>query len=124
MVYVEPTVSRHSFSPFYPGITAPRWSPEELKEYAEKKYKFTGADGKEKTVGAYEASQIQRGLEREVRAWKKRIAVKEAAGPDAADKAGVGEDREKLKYWQKRLDSFCSDTGLRRQYFRERVAKK
>ena len=110
---------RHSFSPFYPGISTPRWTPEELKEYANKTYTFTGADGKEKTVDAYAASQIQRGLEREVRAWKRRIAVKESAGRDAAAEAGVNADKKKLKYWQKRLSDFTSETGLRRQYPRE-----
>jgi len=54
---------RHSFSPFYPGISVRRWDDETLKEYADKEYKFTGADGKEKTVDSYAASQIQRGFE-------------------------------------------------------------
>ena len=115
---------RHSYSPFYPGISTPRWTPEELNEYADKTYTFTGADGKDKTVGAYEASQIQRGLEREVRAWKRRIAVKETAGPEVAAEAGVDNDKQKLKYWQKRLSDFTNETGLRRQHSRERIAKR
>ena len=115
---------RHSYSPFFVGYSTPRWSAETLKEYADKTYTFTGADGKEKTVDAYEASQVQRGLERQVRAWKRRIAMKEAAGPDAAAEAGVDADKKKLKYWQKRLSNFTNETGLRRQYPRERIARK
>ena len=57
---------RHSFMPFYPGITTPRWSPEDLRKYEEKTYAFTGEDGKQKTVDAYAASQLQRGFEREL----------------------------------------------------------
>jgi len=106
---------RHSFSPFYPGISTPRWTPETLKEYADKKYTFTGADGKEKTVDAYAASQIQRGLEREIRAWKRRVAVKTANKIDAKD------DIKKLKYWRSRLKKFCDETGLRKQPVREYV---
>ena len=52
---------RHSFSPFYPGVSVPRWSPEVLQEFKDKTYTYTGPDGKEITVGAYRASQIQRG---------------------------------------------------------------
>ena len=70
---------RHSFSPFYPGVSVPRWSPEVLQEFKDKTYTYTGPDGKEITVGAYRASQIQRELEGEIRAWKRRVAVNKAA---------------------------------------------
>ena len=106
---------RHSFSPYYPGISTPRWSPETLQEYADKKYTFTGADGQPKTVDAYHASQVQRGLEREIRAWKRRLEVNKSQGFD------VDNEKDKLKYWRARLKAFCDETGLRRQTFREQV---
>ena len=104
-----------SFSPFYPGISTPRWTPDQLEEYATKEYTFTGADGKEKTVDAYAASQIQRGLEREIREWKRCIEVKKAAEQDITD------EKKKLAYWRNRLKTFCDETGLRRQQVREYV---
>ena len=107
---------RHSFRPFYPGITEPRWTPEKLKEYADKTYTFTGADGKEKTVDAYKASQIMRNYERIIRKSKRNIAVFKSAGLDAPKK-----DKDDLKAIQTRLKHFCEETGLRRQHFREQV---
>ena len=106
---------RHSYSPYYPGVSQPRWDEEALSAYREASYTYTGIDGKERTVGAYDATQMQRGLEREVRFWKRRVAVAGAAGLDAE------KDKAKLKYWQKRLVGFTEQTGLRRQHFRERA---
>jgi len=108
---------RHSFSPFYIGVSTRRWDDKTLKEYADKKYTFTNAAGEKKTVDAYLASQIQRGLEREIRAWRRRIAVNKAAGIDDT----AAEDRKKLGHWQQRLKTFCDETGLRRQSFREDI---
>ena len=109
---------RHSFRPFYPGATTPRWSPEELQKYKEKTYTYTAPDGTENTVDAYEASQIQRKLERYIRNAKRAIAVNEAAGQDTV------KNKKDLTKYQGYLKKYLDDTGLRRQYFRERIAKK
>ena len=108
---------RHSHRPFYPGITEPRWTPEKLQEYASKQYSFTNAAGEQNTVDAYAASQVLRGLEREIRAWKRRISVNKAAGVTETAAA----DKKKLKYWQARVSRFCEETGIKRQHFRERI---
>ena len=104
---------RHSFSPFYPGISTPRWTPETLKEYAEKTYKFKGADGEEKEVDAYKASQIQRNYERNIRHIKRKIETQKAAGLEVLKK-----DKDALKEANRRLNQFLGDTGLRKQQFR------
>jgi len=106
---------RHSHRPFYPGITQRRWTPEKLKEYANTQYTFTGADGKQKTVDAYKAEQILRGTERQVREWKREIAIKQTANIDTSS------EKKKLLYWQGRLRTFCEETGLRRQPIREQI---
>jgi len=106
---------RHSYGPFCPGISTPRWTPEKLKEYADVTYTYTGADGSKKTVDAPAAHELQRSLERHVRKWKRRVAVKQAADLDASA------ERTRLKQWRKRLIDFCEETGLRRQEFREKV---
>jgi len=63
---------RHSYSPFYIGISTPRFTPQKLQEYASKTYTYTNKDGEQKTVDAFKASQIQRGLEGKIRYWKRR----------------------------------------------------
>ena len=109
---------RHSFSPFYPEISTPRWSKETLAEYAEKQYEFTGADGEKKSVSAYEASQLQRNYERNIRHAKRKIEVYKSAGLDVPQR-----DKDNLKAANKRLNQFLSDTGLRKQQFRLEIAK-
>jgi len=113
---------RHSFSPFYPGISTPRWSEQELKDYKEKKYTEKRSDGSTKEWSAYDALQFQRRLERTLRRWKQIEAVEQAKGelcrPDV-----ITEAKSKIKEWSKRIDNFTLSTGLRRQPFRERIAK-
>ena len=108
---------RHSFSPFYPGISTPRWSPETLAGYAEKQYAYTDPrTGEGRAIGAYAASQTQRRLERAVRGRKRIIAAKKAAGVDVTKK-----EKDDLKEAKRRLARFLDDTGLRRQPFREQI---
>lgn len=61
----------------------------------------------------YEESQQQRALERQIRYWKREIAML----GDAADDS----DREKLKDAQSRMREFIKDTGRTRHYDREQI---
>lgn len=87
-----------------------------------KTYTYTNAQGEEKTVDAYEASQILRRLERRVRDIKRRLAVEESKGDLARPEEIIKLKRERAAQ-NKRIDRFCEETGLKRQRFRERVAK-
>lgn len=100
----------HNAHPYIPGISDKLLSQQELDEYASKEVEY---DGKKYTV--YKASQIQRGLERDVRRWKRESIALEKTGLDAT------KERQQVALAQAELRKFIKDTGLRRDYFRERV---
>lgn len=92
---------RHSFGPYYPGIT-------ELPELPEKQNGMTSDE-------FYEATQRQRALERAVRDTKRDIAALEAAGGDTTVL------RLTLGNRQRKLKAYCDTTGLVRQPLREKA---
>lgn len=102
---------RHSFHPYVPG-TARTWSEKELEALEEKKVEYNG-----KKLTEYEANQVQRGMEREIRKLKRKAAALEAAGLDASD---VKRD---LAEGNKIYSDFTKQTGIRRQPDRLKVAK-
>lgn len=101
---------RHLLFPYYPG-QAKTYSRAQLRDYNEAKYTYNDAK-----LTEYQASEIQRGLERGVRRWKTESAAMTAAGEDNAFAAA------KVREWQARLRDFVDQTGMRRDYFREYVA--
>ena len=101
---------RHNFYPFYEGISEKAYSEKELKMLKEKTVTYNG-----KTIGKYEATQIQRKIERNIRRWKREKAGMKAAGQNTQEAAA------KLKYWRGEMSSFIKQTGLKRQYSREDI---
>lgn len=99
---------RHSFYPFFEGISENAYSREELKSFANKTVTYNG-----KEISVYEATQIQRGMERKVRFFKRQAGALNVAGLDAS------KEMNNLKLWQANLRSFTKQTGLPRQYSRE-----
>lgn len=95
---------RHSFSPFFEGISNAAYSEAELKDYEAKKYRFNGVKMTE-----YEASQKQRYIERQKRRWKRENAAMAAAGLDTSESAA------KIAKWSAIEKDFCRQTGLKRQ---------
>jgi hypothetical protein len=65
----------------------------------------------------YKNEQTQRYNERQIRSWKKRQATLEAGGVDSSAA------KSKVSDWQKKQREFLNDTGLTRQYQREKIAK-
>lgn len=101
---------RHDWNPWFEGM--PRtWTPEALAKLNEKRYEYNG-----KKLTQYEASQIQRANEREIRRWKREYKAMEAAGQDTSEAAA------KISYWNKRQDDFLQQTGFKRQQSREEIA--
>ena len=101
---------RHNFHPYVPG--APRaWSEKELKALEEKRVTYNG-----KQYTEYEASQVQRGIEREIRAAKRTVAAIEATGGDASA------ERKMLKEAQKTYTDFSEQTGMKKQSARTMIA--
>lgn len=65
----------------------------------------------------YEAEQIQRYNERQIREWKKRAAVLDAGGVDSSNA------KARIAYWQARQRKHLEKAGLTREYSREKVYK-
>ncbi len=100
---------RHNFHPYIPG-TSRAWSDEQLKALDAKNIEYNGAKYSE-----YEASQIQRSIEREIRKYKRTIAALEATGEDAS------EYRTALRKAQKAYTDFTAQTGIKKQSARTQV---
>ena len=101
---------RHSWFPFFEGISDPAYTRAELDEMNAPKYTYNG-----EKLTEYEASQKQRAIERNIRRWKREYKAMEAAGLDTSEAAA------KLKRWQDKQKDFISQTGLKRQTEREQV---
>ena len=103
---------RHGFYPYYPGLSQPANSPAYLRDLDNAIVLVGGIP-----MSLYDATQLARYNERTIRAWKRRAAGLEAAGYDNSEAlAKVGE-------WQARQRQLIADTGLRRDYTRERAGR-
>lgn len=92
---------RHNFFPFFPGLSEQAYSREKLREYEQDSVEFGG-----KSYTRYEASQMQRALERSVRVAKRQYLAEDAAGLDTTQAA------VKLRSARDRLRQFAYETGL------------
>ena len=101
---------RHSFFPFFEGISDPAYTQAELNDMSAPKYTYNG-----EKLTEYEASQKQRAIERNIRRWKREYKAMDAAGLDTTEAAA------KLSRWQSAQADFLAQTGLKRQTERERV---
>lgn len=91
---------RHNFYPFFPGLSDRAYTDQELQKLNARDYEYQG-----KLYTKYELSQIQRGLERKIRAAKKQYLAEDAAGLDASSSA------LKLRKARQQLTQFIRDTG-------------
>lgn len=104
---------RHSFYPFFPGISESAYSQAALDEMADKTVKYNG-----KELSQYDATQVQRAIERKIRRAKREAGALEAAGLDSAA------ERQQISMLQADMRSFVRQTGLQRQRFREQAYHK
>lgn len=101
---------RHSFYPYFKGISRPLYTEIETQDYKKKTVPYNGQD-----VPIYEATQQQRQIERNIRHWKRQAKALEAGGiPNTAELS-------KVKEWQAKMRDFVKQTGLQRQNIREQV---
>lgn len=96
---------RHNFYPFFPGLSQPGYTDAELDALNAKEIQYAGQQ-----YSRYEISQMQRSLERKVRAAKKLFIAEDAAGLDTVNAAAkLSNARQKLKQFthatQRRVDS-------------------
>ena len=100
---------RHTFHPYVHG--APRtWSDKQIKDLEKKNITYNGENYTE-----YEASQIQRGIERDIRSLKRQVAAIEAGGGDASA------ERAQLRKANKAYNDFTEQTGLKKQQARTKI---
>ena len=102
---------RHNFFPFFPGLSKRAYTEEMLAQLDAKEISYQGKD-----YTRYEASQMQRALERKIRKAKREYLSLDAAGQDTAESA------VKLRRARAQLNDFLKETGLRQDNFREQVA--
>lgn len=101
---------RHSFYPYFEGLSENAYSRAELKSLNSQTVKWGG-----KEMDSYTATQYQREIERKIRFWKRQVAALQAAKLENAKEIA------KVRYWQMTMRDFISDTGLNRQYVREQA---
>ena len=102
---------RHNFYPYFEGLSKRAYTDQQLKDFEKKEISYKGKD-----YTRYEASQIQRELERRIRKSKREYLALNAAGQDTAQTtATLAKRRQALK-------DFLKETGLRQDNFREQVA--
>lgn len=114
---------RHNWHPYYPGLSTPNYTPEEIAKLDEKSISYNGEKYTE-----YEISQMQRKGERKVRTLKRRAAALDEAAKNTDDpvlKQGLNDDFSavsvRLKDAEKTLKDFCRQTGRRNDTFRSQV---
>jgi hypothetical protein len=101
---------RHSMYPYFENISYEYYNDAIRKKLTSKKVTYNGQE-----MSQYEASQVQRGIERHIRDWKRQRDALEATGKD--NRAEVA----KVKYWQSRMRDFIRQTDMNRQSVREQV---
>lgn len=103
---------RHSFFPYIEGVSERTYTDEQLENIDPPPFEYEGKEYK-----AYEATQQQRKIEREIRKQKRRKATFEAAGlADEATAAGV-----RLRRLNQQYKDFSAAAGLPRQLERLEV---
>ncbi len=114
---------RHSWFPFFEGISEPGYSARELARFAQKALTYKGRE-----MSLYDATQAQRALERRIRRYKTRYIMQQQGAlnaQDAATKAACEDAMRKaavrLADSRKALASFLDETGLKKQQLRETV---
>ena len=103
---------RHNFFPYFEGLSDTAYTADKLREYNNKTVMFNG-----KKMNLFDATQQQRYVERQIRRWKRESNALHSGGLDNAYAM------RKVREWQAQQRDFINQTGLRRDYFRERSGK-
>ena len=100
---------RHSFYPYFEGMEE-HYTQDDLDDMASEKVNFNGLE-----MTRYEGEQKLRGIERNIRHYKREALTQEAAGVDNT------KARRKLGEWQAAARDFTKQTGIARDSAREYV---
>lgn len=102
----------HVASPIILGVNQPQYTPEQLEKFRKDNETGVTFDGKHYT--GYEATQMQRRLERAIRAQKRRVLL---AAPDDAEPQKI-----RLVRLQQEYNRFSKGVGLHTEYERLEVS--
>ena len=102
---------RHTYFGIILGISEPIYNSKELKEFKNATVALNG-----KQVPYYEATQIQRSYENNIRKIKRSIQTLDKVGIDSS------KQRSKLRQLQMKQTAFCKETGLKKDYSRMKIA--
>lgn len=100
---------RHSFYPYFEGMEK-HYTQDDLDEISDKQVLYNGQE-----MTRYEGEQKLRGIERNIRHYKRQALTQEAAGVDNT------KARRKLGEWQAAARDFTKQTGIARDSAREYV---
>lgn len=103
---------RHSFYPYFEGQEK-HYTQDDLDELSAQKVNYNG-----EAMSRYEGEQKLRHIERNIRFYKKKAAIDEAAGLDNT------KARLKIGEWQAKARDFTTQTGIMRDAPRERIGMK
>jgi len=103
---------RHSFYPYFEGQEK-HYTQDDLDELSAESVTYNG-----KEMTRYEGEQQLRHIERNIRFYKKKAAIDEAAGLDNT------KERLKIGEWQAKARDFTKQTGIMRDAQRERIGMK
>lgn len=103
---------RHTYFGIILGISEPVYTDKELHEYKNATVEWNG-----KKIPYYEATQRQRQLENTIRKQKRAVQTLEKAGQDTKIA------KTKLAIAQKKLNDYCKETGLEKDYSRIKIFK-
>lgn len=108
---------RHNWHLFWPGISTPAYTGEQLSGFKNATVTYDGAQ-----MPAAIAIQKQRGMERAVRRTKRELVMYDEAAKNGQDmQAAFSQASVKLKQQEERIQDFCKQTGLSRDRFREQM---
>ena len=106
----------HAVFPIILGVSEPQYTPAELEQMRQQNAKGVTIEGRHYSM--YEATQMQRKMERSIRKQKKRILVDKATG----DEEKLQIDQTKLRMQNANYKKFSDAAGLRTQNERAQVA--
>lgn len=100
---------RHDYYPYFEGDTK-GYAKGELAKLNAEKVKFN-----DKEYSLYEANQVQRKIERNIRKWKREAEALQSEHKNS------NFEKKKIKHYQKLARDFSKQTGIRRKPSRELV---
>ncbi len=103
---------RHSFYPYFEGMER-HYTQDDLDEMSKQTVEYNG-----QKMTRYDAEEKLRGIERNIRKYKRQALTESAGGVDNT------KARQKIGEWQAKAREFTKQTGIERDHVREFIGTK